>query len=70
MRRTGIFATLTALAALSVPATSRAQAAWDRPMLMAPGSPAGWDSIWWTRTPATGSVGWSPHSTRQTRHSR
>lgn len=42
MRRTALFATLAVTAALAAPATTAAQVAWDGPMLMAPGSPAGW----------------------------
>lgn len=35
-------ASLLLLLAVSVPTNARAQAAWDAPMLMAPGAPAGW----------------------------
>ncbi len=36
------FATALTVAALAVPSASAAQVAWDSPMLMAPGAPAGW----------------------------
>lgn len=36
------FATALTVAALAVPAASQGQVAWDGPMLMAPGAPAGW----------------------------
>lgn len=39
--RFGLWAALVALAAL-IPAPSRAQVVWDGPMMMSPGSPAGW----------------------------
>lgn len=42
MRCTGKLATVTLLAGLLAPGTAAAQVAWDGPMLMAPGAPAGW----------------------------
>jgi hypothetical protein len=46
MRRTGKLATVALVGALAAPlltpATARSQVAWDGPMLMAPGAPAGW----------------------------
>ncbi len=42
MRCTRLLATAAALAALAIPSPGAAQVAWDGPMLMAPGAPAGW----------------------------
>ncbi len=41
MRRSVAFASLIIAAAVSLPAPASAQAAWDAPMLLAPGAPAG-----------------------------
>ncbi len=42
MPRSIYFATLVVAAIVAAPSASRAQVAWDGPMLMAPGAPAGW----------------------------
>lgn len=42
MRSTTKLATVTFLGALLVPLSAESQVAWDGPMLMAPGAPAGW----------------------------